>query len=387
MDDTGMVVEEVVGAKSSTVRSPSATPSPPPSPNPNLFSSDAPNARSASPPSSPPPRAASPEREPQEPMPPTLKRKRSFAEETSSLQPLSDITRKNASQPLVGQPAKKARLTQMKIDLGGDVSKTCKKCGMEYVPSNAEDAALHKEFHAGSINGLEVGKVAMRELLSADRLVSDVKGTGKGNGEREVIVVIDGKSSQRMKNLAKRALGLVNTDLSAVEIEDDTLWGKISIKPDSKVRGRKKKASSGNQPNSVAEENQGRFKVYLYLVANKCTGLCLAEKIDKAYEVIDSNNVNKRPDKQVMTMARSSSYVAVSVATTAILGVSRIWTSKSHRGKGFGPALLDAARHNFLYGMEVPKEMVAFSQPTESGGRLAERWFGRSRGWHVYFGG
>jgi hypothetical protein len=34
--------------------------------------------------------------------------------------------------------------------------------------------------------------------------------------------------------------------------------------------------------------------------------------------------------------------------------------------------------------MIVDKERVAFSQPTESGGNLARKWFGRQSGWHVY---
>ena len=68
----------------------------------------------------------------------------------------------------------------------------------------------------------------------------------------------------------------------------------------------------------------------------------------------------------------------------ALLGISRIWTSKSHRRKGIASALLDCARGNFFYGVEVPKEIVAFSQPTESGGYLAEGWFGEKTGWHVY---
>jgi len=34
--------------------------------------------------------------------------------------------------------------------------------------------------------------------------------------------------------------------------------------------------------------------------------------------------------------------------------------------------------------VEVPKGMVAFSQPTESGARLAREWFGMQSGWSVY---
>jgi len=32
----------------------------------------------------------------------------------------------------------------------------------------------------------------------------------------------------------------------------------------------------------------------------------------------------------------------------------------------------------------VPKDLVAFSQPTDTGGQLAKRWFEAETGWHVY---
>ena len=79
-----------------------------------------------------------------------------------------------------------------------------------------------------------------------------------------------------------------------------------------------------------------------------------------------------------------------------LLGISRIWVSKSHRRKGIATRLLDSARAHFFYGFRVPKKMVAFSQPTESGRQLAEKWFGavalekrtdgssEGDGWHVY---
>ena len=48
--------------------------------------------------------------------------------------------------------------------------------------------------------------------------------------------------------------------------------------------------------------------------------------------------------------------------------------------------MLESARNNFFYGLQVPKNLMAFSQPTESGGRLAKRWFEAETGWHIYDG-
>jgi N-acetyltransferase len=67
-----------------------------------------------------------------------------------------------------------------------------------------------------------------------------------------------------------------------------------------------------------------------------------------------------------------------------LMGISRIWVSKQFRKKGLARTLLDCARGNFMYGLTVEKRQTAFSQPTESGGKLARRYFGCEAGWHVY---
>jgi len=87
-----------------------------------------------------------------------------------------------------------------------------------------------------------------------------------------------------------------------------------------------------------------------------------------------------------LTTSKSSSISVSTTADIALLGISRVWVSKSHREQGLAIDLLDCARNNFFYGVEAPKDLVAFSQPTDSGGRLAERWFGSQAGWHVYRG-
>jgi N-acetyltransferase len=84
--------------------------------------------------------------------------------------------------------------------------------------------------------------------------------------------------------------------------------------------------------------------------------------------------------------AESSSISVGTVAEPAMLGISRIWTSNLFRKHGIATKLLEVARSQFLYGMTIKKEQVAFSQPTESGGRLAKKWFGQREGWHVYTG-
>ena len=70
--------------------------------------------------------------------------------------------------------------------------------------------------------------------------------------------------------------------------------------------------------------------------------------------------------------------------SAAMLGISRIWTSDSSRRQGIARRLLDCAIENFEFAISIPKDKVAFSQPTESGAKLARSWFGKDNGWLVY---
>jgi len=81
---------------------------------------------------------------------------------------------------------------------------------------------------------------------------------------------------------------------------------------------------------------------------------------------------------------QSSAVTISDEAKPATMGVSRIWTSASARRNGVARKMLNCATDNFLYGMRLSKKTVAFSQPTESGGSLARRWFGKECGWLVY---
>ena len=329
----------------------------------NPFSDDEGPEDIFSPPSSPPyhqRRSSTPQLKRRKPAFSFLSRKRKRPEPDSDTEsPLAEIDL-NATHARKCLPlAKKPRLTQMRIDLGGEVQRTCKECGMEYVPSHEEDAALHKSFHGLNIDGVELGKGFVKEVGALDRL-----------DDKESVVLVDGKSSAHVRKKVRKVLDVVKTDLGAVEVEDERLWG-AQEKSGSKSKTR--------VPASTFEEGG---KVYLYCIGDKCVGLCLAERIQSASKVV----------ARATDDAKSSLTTEPSIAPM-LLGISRIWTSKSHRRRGIASVLLDNARAHYFYGIEVPRKMIAFSQPTESGSKLAERWFSRGRAtkhendadrWHVY---
>lgn len=343
-------------------------PSSPPAAENALFSSDAlqDDSELSSAPSSPP-RLPSPIPASRKPAFSFLKRKRPTLDEGSASEPLSDITPNARKLPRLA----KKTMTQMQIDLGGEVRKTCRTCGMEYIPSVKEDAALHGRFCALNVGGVDMGKSFVK-----DDSVKRIRSGRAGEDEREMVVTVDRKSSMAARNRTRKVLDVVNAELSATDIDDERLWG--GLNPEQRIIETRKGSIEG-------DKRGDRFKAFLYLVHDKCVGFCLAEKISSAFAVVDGRGAGEDGTK-VITTTKSSSISVSTSADIALLGISRIWISKTYREKGLAVDLLECARNNFFYGVEAPKDLVAFSQPTESGGSLAKRWFGAETGWHIYRG-
>ena len=371
LSETSTVAKEHTEIRSDDPREESASsvtaPSSPPATENALFSSDTlqDDSELSSAPSSPP-HLPSPIPASRKPAFSFLKRKRPAFDEGSASEPLSDITPNARKMPRLA----KKPLTQMQIDLGGEVRRMCRTCGMEYIPSVKEDALLHSKYCAMNVGGVDMGKTFVK-----DDSVKRIRSERARDEKREMVVTVDRKSSIAARNRTRKVLDFVNAELSATDIQDEHLWG--ALNPEQKVIETRKGSSEGG------DKRGERFKAFLYLVHDKCVGFCLAEKISSAFGVVSGCAAGEDAIKSMNTSKSSSISVSTS-ADIALLGISRIWISKTHRGKGLAVELLECARHNFFYGVEAPKDLVAFSQPTESGGRLAERWFGTETGWHVY---
>ena len=341
-------------------RASSATiPSTPPVAEHVIFSPGAPSSDSelSSLPSSPP-QLPSPSPKSRKPTFSFLKRKRDAADSAQSSRPLSNITANAQKAP---RPTQKT-MTQMQIDLGGDVRKKCRTCGMEYIPSVKEDARLHKEYCGMNSGGIDMGKALLK-----DKSVKKIRSKEVLDDEKEAVVVVDEKSSLGARHKAQKVFDVVNAELSAAVLVDGALWSGTD-------------GESGGK-----QKNTERSKVFLHLVGDRCVGFCLAEKISQAYRVV-SQETGRQQDNSISPTRKSSSVSHSTTAEVVLLGISRIWASKAHRGHGLATNLLECARSNFFYGVEVPRHLVAFSQPTESGGKLAQQWFGSESGWHVYSG-
>ncbi|PGG97198.1 N-acetyltransferase [Blastomyces parvus] len=340
----------------------------------------------STPPSSPPLQLTPPPVNTRKPTFSFLKRKRAAANTPTNGTPLTEVNF-NSVRASVDPPKKKPKhhqqqhqqqqiqsqqptLKQMQIDLGGEVRKTCATCGMEYIPSNAEDVALHKKFHDMNSSGVDLGKAFVR--ANACRWVYEAARFDEG-----YVVIVDRKSSPSARSQAMRVLEVVNKELSAPDIEEAVLWSQTE--PPKRLR------------KNGAKEEADRFKVFLHMKDSKCVGLCLTERIWESH-LVKRPDRGDRPGTSTSTNTStngerfngSSSITASEEVHPAVVGISRVWTSASSRRKGIAMDLLDCVVSNYIYGMEIPKSKIAFSQPTESGCRLLEAFFGSDEQWHVY---
>ena len=149
-------------------------------------------------------------------------------------------------------------------------------------------------------------------------------------------------------------------------------------------------------PRSDSEAEVPPLKLFLAVGAGRVLGGAVVTthiEEGKARSVVEGGGEGAmqgaRMDKEAASLCLSSS--ALSSAQTPPLGIHRIYVLPSLRRCGLGLRLLDAAVEHSLYGVgakqlreslkmregegeiqEVP--LLAFSQPTESGERLARAW-------------
>ncbi|KAF2259950.1 hypothetical protein CC78DRAFT_502296 [Lojkania enalia] len=334
---------------------------PPSSPKgPRIFS----NASLQSTPSSSPQRS--------KPSPPVQRRRPIFSffkrQSDPAPGPLNPLSDHPPNIPAPGLNPKK-KLVQAQLDLVPDIRKTCKTCGMQYIPSNPSDIQLHKKFHAMNVGGIDLPKSFVEKVLRRKQV--------NGGADGSFIAVISRRDSTALRSRAVDVLNVVNTELAAVPIPDGLLWSQAHV-PSADLWAPRESGDEREMKITATD----RYKLYMYILRHKCVGACLAERIHEAHTVLDREQVSPAPD---LLSRDSPSCISISSNKDPVmLGISRIWTSNLHRKHGIATRLLDAASKDFVYGMTVEKDMMAFSQPTESGGRLARKWFGRRNGWHVY---
>ena len=278
---------------------------------------------------------------------------------------------------------------------------------MEYVPSSAEDRKLHDRHHRQNTEGYDVGGNFVRQA-PPDTVF-------EGRREGDAICVVDWTCTPARKKKGQAVLEIVQRELGAVEIPEREVWGR--------------------PPDDSEDFDACKFRAYLYIRGSKCVGFLLEQGISEAYRVVEppsdppsqaemsnaTGALSALQARQRVAASKQNQPIEFSKSTSpARMGISRIWTSALYRHQNIATALLDTAfeqhdaRDEFVRkakvkageatlrrsgGKEAPverdaatpvrkkmksKELVAFTQPTAAGARLARRWFGRVYGWGVY---
>lgn len=136
----------------------------------------------------------------------------------------------------------------------------------------------------------------------------------------------------------------------------------------------KKMKEKFNEIMDIINENLGntqfeiKGKTFLFLQKKKILGILVAEQIKNAFR-IDYQGGN-----DTQTIAENMDEYDENKKEKAVLGVNRIFVFEKFRGKNIATKLLDSARDHLIYGYKIPKEYVAFSQPTTDGKIFAMKY-------------
>lgn len=297
------------------------------------------------------------------------------------------LGKRKATTELEQKPAKKAAfrpiektLTQMQLSLGQRVEKRCETCGMLYVVSSAEDRGLHHQYHKRWHEGHVVGKRFVNFLTT--------------NLENEDPALLPANHGPRTKNIhivrvddplwrrkhAREVLDLMTASLGACAIADEELW-------------------------HCSDDSRNCYQMFMYVKDGTCVSAVLVERraILKTRKVVERDcgaaqsiqNLTSlerlRQRREVIETDNSATLRLSEETYDACIGISRIWTAPDFRRQHLAESLLQAVFHDLnawpcdgLTPKSRPIDVIAFSQPTTAGTKLARRYFGQRAGWMVY---
>lgn len=231
------------------------------------------------------------------------------------------------------------RLVQSRLQISSRDNLTeCTKCGMTYSPSIIDDTTTHKNYHEMHLKGKKWPNtwglgILLTSSNDSSRLTppssSSKMGALSARDERIIMVRSDHQAEVRT---TIHILDIVNSELHAPHNENE-FWCR---------------------PNSSG-------RAFLYVKEDRAVGVLTVELL--------------KPERCRWMIYEDRSIVD-GVEPRFILGISRIWVCRTQRNKGIATRLLEAARCNTIYGKTIEKWAMAWSQPTDSGGKLASHYNG-----------
>ncbi|KAA1090461.1 hypothetical protein PGT21_001876 [Puccinia graminis f. sp. tritici] len=297
--------------------------------------------------------------------------------------PTRKRTRLSDKKTINKQSSKTRRpmMSQLMLDLSNrPTTQICKECGMSFVLGVEEDVELHKKHHRRVVEGVE-WPMTLLESQPDCRVVW--REPGGMEEEKIVKVSLDPQSLKRSryKHKVEQILEMVNRSLDAQELTEDQLrasslyiyLGSPMDRSTGLPEPKKRRLSSGLSTTPKSKKKKVVVKA-----------MCVAARIEHGYQIVrgpGNPGEEELDDAELLRFGETSSELYCSPkAEKTLIGIHRIWSSPHHRRAGLSRRLLDVVAGTFIYGMaidgiEARRRSIAFSQPTESGMRLAADWF------------
>ena len=234
---------------------------------------------------------------------------------------------KSSQQKKSLRPSK--RFVQSRLQLGNSPSNKlikCSKCEMTYSPNNIEDTASHKAFHETYLKGRKWSKNWGTVVFTTSNQLTPPPSQNLYN-ERIVMVRSD---HQPEVNATLEVMNIVNNELHAPQ-DENNFW----------------------------LDKNAKGKAFLYI------------KDDRAVSAV---TIEPLKEGRGRWMIYESKKLVPNVTPNFEIGISRIWVCKSQRGNNIASKLLETARYNTTPNKIYPKASIAWSQPTNDGGKLASKY-------------
>lgn len=202
--------------------------------------------------------------------------------------------------------------------------KTCSKCGMMYAPGVESDESAHKTFCRRANH--ELGALAEAGLPPKSLRTEWIR--TRFQDDKECVVLLP-RGGQALKSTLVKFVHEYKERVIDPEMGfADSIEGWV----DSPMRWN-----------------------LIYIADNKIAGLLTLERVSqKQHSWINLSSASLKP----------------------ALGVLQIWVSPSFRRKNIARRMLDCGRAHCIYGFLVPRQSIAFSQPTSEGRAFAAAYTG-----------
>ncbi|ODV60996.1 Eco1p ASCRUDRAFT_23212, partial [Ascoidea rubescens DSM 1968] len=237
---------------------------------------------------------------------------------------------------------------------------TCKDCFMSYLPNIKSDQYIHRDYHKKYVDGMKWEYSYGKKIIEPSNVTNIPLNIRESinylnpiirDGSIFEVDLLDEKKKSGQKVILE-LLKMINNELNA---PDD--WFSFGVKDLSK--------------NSGHVSTKG--KIYVYSYNHKIIGLASFEKLNELQR--SKLNLMDVRTKQVISIPRNSSdkrfSTLLQMIPQAYYGLSRIFVLKKYRRSKIALIMLYASLKELVYGIQLEKNQINWSQPSYSGLKLA----------------